>query len=221
MVMDEYAQCRATLDQVEEAARERAYLNTLIALNVAPAGLAAKLLRRRGRSGDTSDPDRLRDELLDEAENARRLPSDPDWDAIDNPGIRWGGPIKEQGGPWEDHLERLGDLGERTPDNFKTFDFFDDDQGLATSAKTLDTRAPGYVDRPSRIYGALKRYIDQIDGFDGSNLNAFPLRPDQIDLKRLELAIPNDTTPEQFTQIQRAIDYAESLGIDVEVSRIR
>lgn len=143
---------------------------------MAPAGLAAKLLRRRGRRGDTSDPDRLREELLAEAENARRLPSDPDWDTIDNPGIRWGGPIKEQGGPWEDHLERLGDLGERTPDSFKTFDFFDDDQGLATSAKTLDTRAPGHVDRPSRIYGALKRYIDQIDGFDGSNLDAFPLR---------------------------------------------
>lgn len=221
MVMEEYVRCRATLDQVEDAARERAYLNTLIALNVAPAGLAAKLLRRRGRSGDTSNSDRLRDELLAEAENARRLPSDPDWDTIDNPGVRWGGPIKEHGGPWEDHLERLGGLGERTPDNFKTFDFWDRPDGVATSAKTLDTRAPGYVDRPSRIYGALKRYIDQIDSFDGSNLNTFPLRPDQIDLKRLELAIPNDTTPEQFTQIQRAIDYAESLEIDVEVSRIR
>ena len=221
LVMEEYARCRATLDQVEDAARDRAYLNTLIALGVAPAGLVAKLLRRRGRSGDASDPDRLRDELLAEAENARRLPSDPDWDVIDNPGIRWGGPIKEQGGPWEDHLELPGHLGERTPDNFKTFDFFDGNQGLATSAKTLDTRAPGYVDRPSRIYGALKRYIDQIYGFDGSNRRTLPLDPDEIDFKRLELAIPNDTAPEQFTQIQRAIDYAESLGIDVEVSRIR
>lgn len=91
MVMEEYTRCRATLDQVEDAARERAYLNTLIALNVAPAGLAAKLLRRRGRCGDTSDLDRLRDALLDEAQTARRLPSDPDWDTIDNPGIRWAG----------------------------------------------------------------------------------------------------------------------------------
>lgn len=46
MVMEEYGRCRATLAQVEEAAREQAYLNTLIALNVAPAGLATKLLRR-------------------------------------------------------------------------------------------------------------------------------------------------------------------------------
>ncbi|WP_370400521.1 hypothetical protein [Sulfitobacter sp. JB4-11] len=221
MVMDEYARCRATLVQVEEAARERAYLNTLIALNVAPAGLAAKLLRRRGRIGDTSDPDRLRDQLLDEAENARRLPSDPDWDTIDNPGIRWGGPIKEQGGPWEDHLERMGGLGERTPDNFKTFDFWDRDARIATSAKTLDTRAPGYVDRPSRIYGALKRYIDQIDKFDGDTKRNITIRPEQVELIRLELAIPDDTTPEQFTQIQRAIDYAESLGIDVTVRQIQ
>nr|WP_298806169.1 hypothetical protein [uncultured Lentibacter sp.] len=108
----------------------------------------------------------MRDALLDEAADARRLPSDPDWGVIENPGITWGGPIREQGGPWEDHLERLGGLGERTLDNFKTFDFFDEDRGLATSAKTLDTRAPGYVDRPSRIFGALKRYIDQIDHFE-------------------------------------------------------
>ncbi|HBZ45532.1 MAG TPA: hypothetical protein DEO85_16115 [Maritimibacter sp.] len=221
MVMEEYALCRATLAQVEEAARDRAYLNTLIALNVAPAGLATKLLRRRGRSGDTSNPERLRDELLDEAEDARRLPSDPDWDIIDNPGIRWGGPIKEQGGPWEDHLERLGGLGERSPDNFKTFDFVDLPNRVATSAKTLDTRAPGYVDRPSRIYGALKRYIDQIDQFEGDVKDGLRAFPEDIDLKRLELAIPDNTTPEQFTQVQRAIDYAESLGIDVNVRLIQ
>ena len=221
LVMEEYARCRATLAQVEDAARERAYLNTLIALNVAPAGLAARLLRRRGQSGETVDPDRLRDALLEEAENARRLPSDPDWDVIYNPSIGWGGPIKEQGGPWEDHLERLGGLGERTPETFKTFDFFDRNARIATSAKTLDTRAPGYMDRPSRIYGVLKRYIDKIDRFDGDIVEEFQINPSEIDLKRLELAIPDGTTPEQFTQIQRAIDYAESLGIDVRVRQIR
>ncbi len=87
--------------------------------------------------------------------------------------------------------------------------------------KTLDTRAPGYVDRPSRIYGALKRYIDQIDRFDGDIVGETDIRSGQIDLKRLELAIPNDTTAEQFTQIQRAIDYAEGSGIDLEVRRIQ
>ena len=102
----------------------------------------------------------------------------------------------------------MGGLGERTPDNFKTFDFFDEDRGLATSAKTLETRAPGYVDRPSRIFGALKRYIDQIDHFEYDNKKGIEISADEIDIKRLELAVPDGTTPEQFTQIQRAIDYA-------------
>lgn len=159
--------------------------------------------------------------MLEEAENARRLPSDSDWDVIDNPGIRWGGPIKEQGGPWEVHLERLDELGDRSPDSFKTFDFWDQEKRIATSAKTLDTRAPGYVDRPSRIFGALKRYIDQIDAFDYDIKNGFVINGNEIELRRLELAIPDATTPDQFTQIQRVIDYAESLGIDVNVKRIQ
>lgn len=115
----------------------------------------------------------------------------------------------------------MGGLGDRTPDNFKTFDFWDSDARIATSAKTLDTRAPGYVDRPSRLYGALKRYIDQIDSFEYDNKKGIEINADDITLKRLELAVPDGTTPEQFTQIQRAIDYAESLGIDVNVRQIQ
>ncbi len=88
---------------------------------------------------------------MEEAKNTRRLPSDPDCDVIDNPGIGWGGPIKEQGRRWQDRLKRLGGLGEPTPQTFKTFDFFDRNARIATSVKTLDTRAPGYVDRTSRI----------------------------------------------------------------------
>ena len=144
-----------------------------------------------------------------------------DWDVISNPGIRRGGPIKQQGGPWEDALERTGGLGDRSPVNFKTFDFWDAEDRIATSAKTLDTRARGYVDRPSRIYGTLKRYIDQVRNFGGDRKEGVRILPHQIDERRLELAIPADTSPEQITQIQRAIDYADDLGIEVNVSRIR
>lgn len=211
----------ATLAQVAEAAKERAYLRTLMFMSLAPAGLAARSLRRRGRSGDTSDPDDLRDALLEEAANARRLPSDPDWDVIENPGIRWGGPIKEQGGPWEDYLDLSGDLGKRTADNFKTFDFWDSYAGIATSAKTINTRAPGYVDRPSRIFGILKRYIGQIDNFKYDNKQGIEINGNEIDLKRLELAVPDETSPEQFTQIQQAVEYAERLDIEIIVKRIQ
>jgi hypothetical protein len=107
------------------------------------------------------------------------------------------------------------------PETFKAFDFFDEATRTATSAKTLDTRALGYLDRPSRIYGQLRRYVDQIDWFDKDESGDIAFGAGDIDIRRLELAIPLDTTPEQVVQIQRAIDYAESLGIKMVVSFIK
>ncbi|MEX5729044.1 hypothetical protein Ga0609869_002397 [Rhodovulum iodosum] len=207
----------ATRAQVEAAHRERAYLETVILLNVAPGVMAARLLRRRGRRGDGDRTDDLADALLAEAARARRHPADVDWDAIDNPGIAWSGPITSQGEPWEDLLEAGGDHGLRSPPTFPTFDFFDFDSRLATSAKTLDTRAPTYADRPSRIFGRLRDYIDRIERFEQGSSGVFRIRPGQIERRRLELAVPFDTTPEQAIQIQRAIDYAIDRGIEVNV----
>ncbi|MCF3973951.1 hypothetical protein [Paracoccus salsus] len=179
--------------------------------------MAARLLRRRGRRGDGDRTDDLADALLAEAARARRHPADVDWDAIDNPGIAWSGPIRSQGEPWEDLLEAAGDLARRSPPTFPTFDFFDFDSRLATSAKTLDTRAPTYADRPSRIFGRLRDYIDRIERFEQGSNGVFRIRPGQIERRRLELAVPFDTTPEQAIQIQRAIDYAIDRGIEVNV----
>lgn len=206
----------ATCAQVEAAHRERAYLETLILLNVAPGIMAARLLRR-GRRGDGNRTDDLADALLAEAARARRHPADVDWDAIDNPGIAWSGPIRSQGEPWEDFLETLGVFGARSPSPFATFDFFDLDSGLATSAKTLDTLAPTYADRPSRIFARLRDYIDRIERFDQGSSGSFRIRPGQIERRRLELAEPVETTPQQAMQIQRAIDYAAERGIEVNV----
>lgn len=207
----------ATRAQVEAAHRERAYLETVILLNVAPGIMAARLLRRRGHSDEGDRPDDLADALQAEATRARRHPADVDWDVIDNPGIAWSGPIRSQGEPWEDLLEARGDLGRRSPPTFPTFDFFDEVTGLATSAKTLDTRALTYADRPSRIFGRLRDYIDRIERFEQGSSGVFRLRSGQIERRRLELAVPFDTTPEQVTQIQRAIDYAAERGIEVNV----
>ena len=178
-------------------------------------------MRRLGRRSDLDDPKTLRGDLLEQARLARRDPTDVDWDLVDNPGVVWGGPIREQGGPWEDALEAAGGLGQRTPDSFKTFDFWDIDTRIATSAKTLDTQALTYLDRPSRVYGRLKGYIDQIDRFDQDLVLNFSINSDLIKAKRLELSVPAGTTPEQVVQIQRAIEYAESLGIEMKVSLTR
>jgi SPP1 gp7 family putative phage head morphogenesis protein len=217
-LMDQaYRNGLATEAQVQEAFKDRAYLETLILLNVVPVGMLAQMMRRRGLIADPGDLGKLREALLAEAARSRRLPTDVDWATVSIPSIRWGGPIKEQGGPWEDALERMGHLGERLPPTFQTFDFFDRASMIATSAKTLDTRAWGYVTRPSRIYGQLRRYIDQIDSFNGSSNHQPLVNQTRISGRRLELAVPRETSPEQITQIQRAIEYAESRGIEVTV----
>ncbi|MFC6689205.1 phage minor head protein [Jhaorihella thermophila] len=207
----------ATRAQVEAAHRERAYLETLILLNVAPGIMAARLLRRSRHRGKSDGRDDLADALLAEAARARRHPADVDWDAIDNPGIAWSGPIRSQGEPWEDLLEASGDYGRRSPSNFPTFDFFDPVSRVATSAKTLDTQAPTYRDRPSRIFARLRNYVDRIERFEEGRSGDFRIRPGQIEARRLELAVPFGTTPEQAIQIQRAIDYASEWGIEVNV----
>jgi hypothetical protein len=117
----------------------------------------------------------------------------------------------------EDLLEATGDLGRRSPPTFPTFDFFDFDSGLATSAKTLDTRALTYTDRPSRIFGRLRDYIDRIERFEQARSGNFRIWPGQIERRQLELAVPFDTTPEQVIQFQRAIDYASERGIEANV----
>lgn len=155
------------------------------------------------------------------ASHTRRHPADVDWDVIDNPGIEWSGPIRTQGEPWEDLLEASGDYGRRSPPTFPTFDFFDDASGLATSAKTLDSRAPTYADRPSRIFSRVRDYIDRIERFNGDDLGGFIIEAGAIERRRLELAVPFRTTPEQVIQIQRAINYATARGIEIDVRFVR
>lgn len=223
-VDEAYHQGLATEAQVQEAFRDRAYLATLLLLNVLPAGLIAKLLRRRGRLGDLENPAEINDDLIAEAVIARRHPSEVDWDVFDNPGIVWGGAIRDQGGPWEEALaasDRFGIWIEGRSRNFPTFDFYDDLRRIATSAKTLDTQAFSYVDRPSRVYGQIKAYIDRVALFDDARRVGFALNAGMIDLRRIELAVPYSTSPEQIVQIQRAIEHATSLGIEMNVRFVR
>ncbi|MDN2565194.1 minor capsid protein [Aquibium sp. A9E412] len=218
----------ATRADVVAAARERARMRTLAALYglstavagaVAARALVKRLLRDRHALPDEAAAERL----TGLAARARAISPDGAWDRTPNPGIRWGTGIRAQGDPWERHLASRGDLGdwieERAP-NFKTFDFFNRATGAATSAKTLDTRAAIYARDPRRIFGTLKGYLDRIATFDNYVRNGYRISPGLIKRRRLELAIPSETTAEQLDEINRARAYAESRRIALEVTII-
>jgi filamentous hemagglutinin len=127
--------------------------------------------------------------------------------------IVWGRGIQQQGRPWEDALDATGEHGRRLVSNFPAIDFFDFRTGAATSAKTIDLGAHTYTTRPSTIHGTLKRYVDQLDRFDGADRGYEEL----IESKRLILAIPEGATERQMGEIARTMEHARERGIEMRV----
>ena len=135
--------------------------------------------------------------------------------------VSWSKGIMGQGMPWEDYLALKLPEGSRLPAGFKTFDYFDEISGVATSAKTLDTMTPSKVKNPKQIYRTLKGYVDKTAGFVGDTKLGKEVNPADIKLKKIELAIPGKTNTEQYKQIEKAIKYAKDNGVELHVTRIK
>lgn len=174
-----YLQSLATEKQSLDARYELSVAERLIGSGIVGGLFFTRLLRLRTRS-DEADAD-LEDVLVAERARLARDPFEPAWDITENLGIEWGGPIGRQGQPWEAYLDRNDDLGdwiELQSRNYPTSDFYDRGSRTATSAKTLDTLAPIYLDRPSRIFGRLTGVVDQMSGFRNEFRQDYPLTAD-------------------------------------------
>ncbi|WP_128292410.1 hypothetical protein [Afifella aestuarii] len=221
LLEDAYRQGLATREEVEAAYRERAYVDTLVLLNVPPPFLALRAGKLLGLPNLAGDATALAEAITREAARLRRRLGHVGHNVIDNPGIVWGRGIKGQGIPWEDALEATGQFGQRLPQNFKTIDFYDPVTKTATSAKTLDTRAAGYSQNPSKIFTAIKRYVDKMQSFDGKEDLRRGFEVTEIQKKKIELAVPEGTSREQIVQLRRAVRYAEGQGAELKVTFIK
>ena len=123
--------------------------------------------------------------------------------------------------PWENYLATKLPGGSRLPPNFKTFDFFDDISGVATSAKTLDTLTPAKLANPSQTYSLLRGNIGSVADFESSRLSNTIVKAEEISQRVLEVAIPAGTTPAQWDQIAKAIQYGQSRGVIVRITQIK
>lgn len=99
----------------------------------------------------------------------------------------------------------------RLPQNFKTFDSYDIETKIAISAKTLNTMTASRLAQPERVWTSLKKSIDSAARFEKHTLSDFPLTSEMILKKHLEVAIPQTTTPAQWQQINRAMEYSKNL----------
>ncbi|MDF3931346.1 hypothetical protein [Pseudomonas citronellolis] len=135
-------------------------------------------------------------------------------------GIEWGKGIQGQGMPWEDYLGTQLPVGSRLPPNFNTFDFFDETTGIATSAKTLDTTTAAKIANPRQVYSSLKGNIDAVANFSEAGLKGVTVTSSKITARELQVAIPDVTTSAQWEQINRAIEYGQSKGVTVKITKV-
>jgi hypothetical protein len=136
-------------------------------------------------------------------------------------GIKWGEGINAQGMPWENYLARGLPAETRLPPGFKTFDFFDLETGVATSAKTLDTLTDAKLAKPSQIYTSLKGNIDKVADFERAELAGKVVEGADISRRVVSVAIPAGSTPAQWDQIAKVIQYGQSRGVVVKVTEIK
>lgn len=147
----------------------------------------------------------------------------PPWtSAADNNNVKivWGQGIQQQGMPWETYLANQLPAGTQLPPNFKTFDFFDESTGVATSAKTLDTMTSSRLSNPTLLFPILKGYVDDIVRFPGATLGvvSVPARPA---VRELRVAVPASTSASQWAQILRTIEYGKTEGVNVIITGVK
>jgi hypothetical protein len=106
-------------------------------------------------------------------------------------------------------------FGANLPPNFEVIDRFV--AGIATSIKSLDLTAATYQD-PARLLSRINRYVDQLANFKGARQGVYEVRESQITGRKLQLVVPgNVTTPAQRAALQRAVERAQSLGVELDV----
>ncbi len=113
-----------------------------------------------------------------------------------------------------------------TQANFKTFDFWDEADKIATSVKTLNTNAKTYTSNPSKIYSKIKGYVDKTLKFDGDR-RAFKkgdepviIKPVDIQVRNVYIGIPENTSMWQMNEIMKAVEYGKTNNVNVIIRKV-
>lgn len=110
-------------------------------------------------------------------------------------------------------------LGGNLPSNFPTIDRFS--EGTATSIKSVDLSRPTYQTARG-LESLLNRYIGSMATYEGQQRRwaGIIIRPAQIQVRELQLAIPPTFTPGQAAVLREAVEWAETLGVQLTITPI-
>jgi filamentous hemagglutinin len=97
--------------------------------------------------------------------------------------------------------------------NFKTFDNFNFETGVATSAKTLDLEASSYLKTPASITSTLNGYVDKAAGFTQARGGGFFLDASDITKREVGVLAIGSPNTAQFSALQASQQYAAGQGV--------
>lgn len=104
---------------------------------------------------------------------------------------------------------------------FEPWAVFDRESGCAIYAKTLDTLDYTYIKDRRRIYVDIIRCVDAIGGYPFSlHWKKSNLSPDDITRQRLDLAVPYQTSVDQWAAIHRATIHGMKRGVAIHTTRL-
>uniref|UniRef100_UPI0036DB3D88 DUF637 domain-containing protein n=1 Tax=Photorhabdus sp. RM322S TaxID=3342825 RepID=UPI0036DB3D88 len=135
--------------------------------------------------------------------------------------MTWGEGNYKQGYPFEDFVATQMPKGTRLPEGFKTFDFYDQKTGIATSVKTLDTGTAARIKDPKQLYTSIKGNIDATVNFTEARLDKKVINAGMISQREVRIAVPKATTVDQWEQINRAISYGAEKNINVKITVVK
>jgi len=134
--------------------------------------------------------------------------------------IDWDGGILGQGDPWERYVQQKYLSTLKLAPGSKGFDHFDQLFRDAVSSKTLNTLTYSRIMNPENIYGTLKKYVDATAKYTERSGSSIDVEASLIRTKTIQLAVPGETSAEQWQYINKAVDYGRQKGVSVMVTRI-
>lgn len=70
------------------------------------------------------------------------------------------------------------------------------------------------------MYSSLKGNIDEAAEFTQHGLKKIELESSKITKRELQVAIPKSTTNTQWIEINKAIEYGQSRGVTVKITKV-
>jgi RHS repeat-associated protein len=122
--------------------------------------------------------------------------------------------------------EKLGAMNDILGNNFKTIDKFERRPGSVyadsiTSIKSIDVTLKTY-NQGNNFYNRLRSYVDDVANYNTHTQLGTTVTADAATKRYLEVALPPvQLTQSQAEQLQKAFDYAKSVGVEIIVKIVK